>query len=148
MSGGWNGSPTTPTTLRDRVQIVLMAHRGRKHQDIAADLAITPRTVQRWLNTYLADGVDGLRPRTAPGQPGHIPAALADEIKRWVIGGPASQGLDRATWTHGGLADHRKRAKGSRTSRSAVQRFCGRVGARHYRPTYRCPRADPATQGT
>src|SRR3954453_9329112 len=55
--------------LRDRVQIVLMAHRGRQHQDIAADLAVTPRTVQRWLNAYLAGGLDGLRPRKAPGKP-------------------------------------------------------------------------------
>jgi hypothetical protein len=34
--------------LRDRLQIVRSAHRGRPHQDIAADLEITPRTVQRW----------------------------------------------------------------------------------------------------
>ena len=34
----------------DRLQIVRLAHRGRRHPDIAADLGITPRTVQRWLN--------------------------------------------------------------------------------------------------
>ena len=54
-------------SLRDRLQIVLMAHRGRKHQDIAADLGITPRTVQRWLNRYLGLGLLGLRPRKAKG---------------------------------------------------------------------------------
>jgi transposase len=132
--------------LRDRVQIVLMAHRGRPHRDIAADLAVAPRTVQRWLNAYLADGLDGLRPRKAPGKSGTIPAALADEVKRWVIGGPASQGLDRANWTHEELADHLLKAKGIRTSRSAVQRFCSRIGIRPYRPTYRFLRADPAKQ--
>jgi hypothetical protein len=30
---------------------------------------------------------------------------LADEIRRWVIEGPAQQGLDRAGWTHEELAD-------------------------------------------
>jgi predicted ArsR family transcriptional regulator len=51
--------------FRDRLQIVLLAHRGRKHQDIAADLCINRRSVQRWLNVYLERGLDGLRPRKA-----------------------------------------------------------------------------------
>src|SRR5204863_9150467 len=97
---------TADRKLRDRAQIVLLAHRGRPHQDIAADLGVTPRTVQRWLNAYLADGLDGLRPRKAKGNPGKIPASLADEVKRWVIEGPAKQGLDRANWTHEEIADH------------------------------------------
>ena len=87
-----------------------------------------------------------MRPRKAPGKSGTIPADLADEVKRWVIGGPASQGLDRANWTHEELADHLLKAKGIRTSRSAVQRFCSRIGIRPYRPTYRFLRADPAKQ--
>jgi hypothetical protein len=32
----------TDRKLRDRLQIVRLAHRGRAHQDIAADLGITP----------------------------------------------------------------------------------------------------------
>jgi transposase len=133
-------------TLRERVQIVLMAHRGRPHQDIAADLGVTPRTVQRWLNAYLADGLGGLRPKKAPGQPGRIPATLADELKQWVIERPAKQGLDRANWTHAELADHLLKTKGVRTSRSAVQRYCSKIGIRPYRPTYRFLRADPLKQ--
>src|SRR5437588_12720417 len=82
--------------LRDRLQIVLMAHRGRPRQDIAADLGIHRKTVTRWLNAYCADGLAALRPKKAPGKPGHIPASLAAELRRWVIEGPAKQGLDRA----------------------------------------------------
>jgi hypothetical protein len=33
--------------LRHRVQIVLMAHRGRRHPDIAADTGTSQRSVQR-----------------------------------------------------------------------------------------------------
>jgi len=132
--------------FRTRLQIVLMAHRGRPHQDIAADLAIAQRTVQRWLNAYLADGLDGLRSRKAQGKAPSIPMSMAEEIKTWVIGGPAEQGLDRANWTYAELADHLKKTKGIRTSRSAVQRFCAKIGIRPYRPTYRYLRADPAKQ--
>lgn len=137
---------TDDPTFRVRLQIVLMAHRGRPRQDIAADLGVHRKTVTRWVNAYCDGGLDGLRPKKAKGTPGHIPRSLADEVKRWVIEGPAKQGLDRANWTHEELADHLKKAKGIRTSRSAVQRFCSGIGIRLYRPTYRHDRGDPVKQ--
>jgi transposase len=136
----------TDPKYRDRIQIVRLASRDRPHGQIAADLAVTPRTVQRWLNAYLERGLDGLRPRKAPGAPGKIPDRLADEIKRWVIDGPVKQGLDRAHWTHEELADHLYKTHGLRTSRSAMQRFCRKIGIRVYRPTYRFLRGKPEKQ--
>ena len=137
---------TDDRKLRDRLQIVLMAHRGRPRQDIADDLGVHRKTVTRWINAYCEAGIDGLRPRKAKGKAGRIPPALAGEVKRWVIEGPAGQGLDRANWTHEELADHLLKAKGIRTSRSAVQRFCSGIGIRLYRPTYRYLRGKPEKQ--
>ena len=137
---------TADRKLRDRLQIVLMAHRGRARQEIATDLRVHRKTVTRWLNTYCEHGLDGLRPRKAKGKPGKIPAALADEVRQWVIDGPAQQGLDRANWTHEELADHLRKAKGICTSRSAVQRFCAKIDIRLYRPTYRYLRGNPQKQ--
>ena len=137
---------TDDLTFRVRLQIVLMAHRGRARQDIAADLGVHRKTVTRWLNAYCDAGLDGLRPRKAKGTPGKIPASLAGEVRRWVIDGPAGCGLDRANWTHEELADHLLKAKGIRTSRSAVQRFCSGIGIRLYRPTYRHLRGNPEKQ--
>src|SRR5262245_55330542 len=97
---------TEDRKLRDRLQIVLMAHRGRPRQDIATDLGVHRKTVTRWLNAYGADGLEALLPKKAPGRPATIPATLADEVRRWVIDGPAKQGLDRGNWTHEELADH------------------------------------------
>src|SRR5215471_14575402 len=132
--------------LRDRLQIVLMAHRGRARHDIATDLGVHRKTVTRWLNAYCDDGLDALRPKKAKGHPSKIPAALTEEVRRWVIEGPAKQGLNRANWTHEELADHLRKTHGVRTSRSAVQRFCAKIGIRLYRPTYRYERGDPAHQ--
>lgn len=84
---------------RDRLQMIRLAHRGRPHQDIAADRGVTPGTVQNWLNAYRDGGLDALRPRKAQGAQAQIPAGLADVIRRWVIDGPAQQGLDRANGT-------------------------------------------------
>lgn len=121
---------TKDRKLRDRLLIVLLAHRGRPRQDIAADLGINRRSVSRWLNAYLERGLDGLRPGKAKDAPGKNPAQLADEIKRWVIDGPAKQGLDRANWTDAELADHLFKTHGIRTSRSAMHRFCSKIGIR------------------
>jgi transposase len=132
--------------LRARLQIVLMAHRGRARQNIAEDLGVNRTTVTRWINAYCAEGVEGLRIKKAKGTPGKIPKILAEEIKRWVIEGPAKQGLDRANWTHEELADHLLKTKGIRTSRSAMQRFCSGIDIRLYRPTYHYERGDPVKQ--
>jgi transposase len=136
----------TDRKLRDRLQIVRLAHRGRPHKDIAADLGITPRTVQTWLNAYLDGGIPAPVPRKARGHDPAIPDRMAGEIRRWVIDGPAAQGLDRANWTHAELTDHLFEAHGIRASRSAMQRFCRRHGIRPYRPTYRHLRGDPVKQ--
>ena len=137
---------TDDRKLRDRLQIVLLAAKGRRHIDIALDLCVNRKSVQRWLNAYCERGLAGLRPRKAKGKASNIPAALADEIKAWVIGGPASCGLDRANWTYAEIADHLRKAKGIQTSKSAVHRFCAKIGVRPYRPTYRYLRGDPAKQ--
>jgi transposase len=136
----------TDRKLRDRLQIIRLAHRGRPHQDIAADLGIAPRTVQRWLNAYLVGGLPGLRPRKAKGAEAKVPPERAEEVRRWVIEGPAEQGLDRANWTYAELAEHLYRTHGIRASRSAMQRFCRKLEIRVYRPTYRFLRGDPAKQ--
>src|SRR3954451_17099014 len=67
----------TDRKFRDRLQIVRLAHRGRPHKDIAADLGLTPRTVQRWLNAYLDGGIRALVPRKARGHDPAIPAHMA-----------------------------------------------------------------------
>jgi len=131
---------------RDRLQIVRLAARDRPHQQIASDLGISNRTVQRWLNRYLEHGLAGLRLRKAKGSDAKVPADMADEVRRWVIEGPQAQGLDRANWIHAELAEHLFRTHGIRASRSAMQRYCQKLGIRVYRPTYRFLRGDPEKQ--
>lgn len=139
---------TSDRTFHDRLQIVRLAHRNRPHQDIARDLGIAPRTVQRWLNAYLERGLGGLEPRKPPGAAPKLTADLAPVLRRWVIGGPAACGLDRANWTYAELADHLFKERGIRVRKSAMQAFCNRYGIRPYRPTYRFLRGDPAKQAT
>jgi transposase len=138
---------TTPDAkLRSRVQIVLMAHRGRRHADIAADTGTSARSVQRWLNAYLDRGFDGLRPRKARGAEPKLTPDLAPVLRQWVIDGPAKHGLDRANWTYAELAEYLYQTRGVRVGKSALQAFGAKHGIRPYRPTYRFLRGDPAKQ--
>jgi transposase len=139
---------TADRKLRDRLQIVRLAHGNRPHQDIAADLGVTPRTVQRWLNAYLERGLEGLHVRKAPGPTPKLTDDLAPVLRRCVIDGPAACGLDRANWTYPELADYLLRKRGVRVQKSAMQVFCNRHGIRPCRPTYRFLRGDPAKQAT
>jgi transposase len=130
-----------------RVQAVLMTHRGRPRDDVAADLGVAPRTVQRHLNAYLDRGLDGLRPRKSAGPARRLTDDLADEVRAWVEAGPAACGLSNlANWTFEALADHLARTRGVRVRKSAMHAFCRRHGVRPYRPTYRYLRGDPAKQ--
>jgi transposase len=137
---------TADAKLRHRVQIVSMAHRGRRHPEIAADTGTTQRSVQRWLNAYLDGGLDRLRPRKAKGAVPKLTDDLAPTLRQWVLDGPAKQGLDRANWTYGELAEHLYQTKGVRVRKSAMQAFCRRHEIRPYRPTYRFLRGDPEKQ--
>jgi transposase len=124
-----------------------MAHRGRPRKDIAKDLGIHRIGVTRWLNAYCQHGLQGLLPKKAKGKAAKIPDSMASEIRRRVIDGPAACGLGRANWTHEELADHLFKTRGIKASRSAMRRFCRKIDARPYRPTYRYLRGDPAKQG-
>src|SRR3954470_12236646 len=137
---------TADAKLRHRAQIVLMAHRGRPHPQIAADTGTSRRSVQRWLNAYLDGGLDRLRPRKAKGAAPRLTEGLAPTLRQWVIDGPAGRGLDRANWTYEELAEHLFRAKGIRVRKSAMQASCRRHEIRPYRPTYRFLRGDPEEQ--
>jgi transposase len=137
---------TADRRLRDRCQALLMADRGRHHAQIAADLHVNPRTLQRWLNAYRTQGLDGLTIHWAPGRLPRIPESLAPEIVAWVKQGPAGCGLDRANWTAAELAAYLYRTKGIAVSERTMRAFCTKHGVRPYRPTYQYLKGDPDQQ--
>lgn len=137
---------TMDRRLRERCQAVLMVSRGRKRKDIAQDLSVTTRTLQNWLDRWLAEGLEGLKIQWALGREPRIPDEMAEEVKEWVKGGPQSVGLDRANWTYEELAAYLWQHKGIEVKRTAMRRFCLKHQIRPYRPTYRLLRGDHEKQ--
>jgi transposase len=139
---------TQDRRLRDRCQAILRAARGRRHRQLAEDLGISVRTLQRWLNAYQAEGLAGLTIQWASGRAPHIPEALASDILAWVTHGPAGCGLDRANWTYAELAVYLYRMHGIAVSERTMRTYGTKRGVRPYRPTYRYLKADPARQAS
>ncbi|AKT41631.1 helix-turn-helix domain-containing protein [Chondromyces crocatus] len=54
---------TTDRRFHNRVQAILMTHRGRTRLQIAADLLVDERTVRRWLAAWRDKRLEGLRIR-------------------------------------------------------------------------------------
>ena len=135
-----------------RCQAILMvAHSGGREgpcpiPEIARDLSITSRTLQRWLNAYVESGIDGLRIVWNTGRECKIPSELGPEIEDWVKKGPSGCGLDRANWTYGELTTHLYREHGIAVGVETMRRFCRRRELRPCRPSYRFLRADPEKQ--
>jgi len=117
---------TSDRRLRDRAQIILMAHRGRPHQAIAEDLGIDRRSVTRWLNAYVKRGLDGLQPRYAkgrlpaekryPGITAALEALLSDELA--LAGSPEAE----QKWVRSSAKNlsQRLREQGFNVGRNAV----------------------------
>lgn len=137
---------TDDRRLRDRVQAVLMASRGRSSEQIGLDLAVNGSTVRRWLQRWHQGGLDSLRIRWAPGKPAAIGPKLAPKVIGWVRRGPVASGVDRANWTSAALAEHLAKTTGTEVSERTMRRFCQRHDIRPYRPTYRFLRGDATKQ--
>ena len=137
---------TTDRRLRDRCQALLMADRGRRHHQIAEDVRVAPRTLQRWLHAYRTKGLDGLTLHWAPGRAPRIPESVAPEIVAWVKQGPAGCGLDRAHWTAAELATSLYQTKGMAVSERTMRAFCTKHDVRPYRPTSQYLKGDPDQQ--
>jgi transposase len=75
------GSDSYDSSVSSRARIVLMYADGHRKSDIARLLRTTRPTVDKWLDRYARDGVEGLVSRTSPGGPRQIP----DRIRARVL---------------------------------------------------------------
>jgi transposase len=134
---------TADRRLRERCQAILMADRTRRPAQIAQDVGVSTRTIQRWLNAYAHRGLAGLTMQGASGRAPHIPAALVPEILPWSKQGPAGCGLDRANWTSAALATDLSQTKGIAVSATTMRTVCSTHGVRPSRPTSRALKGAP-----
>jgi transposase len=138
--------PPADRRLRDRCHAISMTARGRRHHQIAADLRVTPRTLQRWLHAYRTGGLDGRTIHWAAGRAPRSPERWLPEMGAWVKQGPAGCGRDRANWTAAELATALSQTKGIAVSERTMRTFCPKHGVHPYRPPSQSLTGDPDQQ--
>jgi putative transposase len=84
--------------LRLRAHILLLLDDGRTWEDIAAALYCSTRTIARWRQRFLEQGLAGLR-GLPPGPPPRLGAGWAAVVVAWVLQAtPRAFGFLRSRW--------------------------------------------------
>jgi len=121
---------------------------GRKVTAIAAECGVTRGSVNRWLQWYDADHVEGLRTSIAEG-----PAPKLTDEQREALGviielGPMQAGYQSGVWTGPMIGDLIEERFGVRYHNHHIPRLLHQLRFSVQRPRKRLARADLARQAT
>lgn len=106
----WARRPTSTQSLAQRARIVLACADGLSTLETARLVAVTPPTVTRWRNRFLADRLDGLVDEHRVGRPRTI---LLDQVEDIVAATLEQTPKDATHWSRASMA---KRAGLSKSS--------------------------------
>jgi transposase len=125
-------SPGYDGSVSARAQIVLWYAEGYQKAEIASMSGTTRPTVDKWLERYEREGMEGLTSRTSPGGPRQIP----DRIRARVLAltretPPAVLGISH--WSSPEMARYIKKTEGVYVSQTWVSRLWRENGLRPWR---------------
>lgn len=130
--------------MRTRAQMILLsAEQGLRAPQIAEVVRESDRTVQRWLNRYQAEGIQGLYDAPRSGSPGKVTPAYKDLLIASVRHRPRALGLPYSLWTLDRLADYMAEQTGIRICLEAVRKHLKAKGIVFSRPQHKISSPDP-----
>ena len=129
-----------------RAKAVLGYIGGQPVVALAAQVDVTRGSVNRWLQWYEADGVDGLRTKKAPGAAPRLTREQEAELVELVEGSPMAAGFSTGLWTGPMIGQVIRDRFGVRYHNHHVPRLLHRLGFSVQRPRKRLVRADRDTQ--
>lgn len=121
---------------------------GRRVIEIAADFGVTRGSVNRWLQWYDADHVEGLRTKIAEGPAPKLADAQQAELSDIIERGPIAAGYRSGVWTGPMIGDLIEQRFGVRYHNHHVPRLLHQLGFSVQRPRKRLARADLERQAT
>jgi transposase len=135
---------TKAPRLRTRAQMVLLsAEHGLKVTHIAAIVRESEATVWRWLQRYLAEGLEGLKDTPRPGRPAEVTTAYRAALLAAVRRRPRSLGVPFSLWTWQRLVDYVAEKTGIRVSDETVRRTLKQADIVLSRPQHKISSPDP-----
>lgn len=130
--------------MRTRAQMILLsAEQGLKAAQVAEVVRESDRTVQRWLNRYKAEGIQGLYDAPRSGNPGKVNQKYKDELIKSVRRRPRALDLPFSLWTLERLADYMAEKTGIRISYEAVRQHLKANAIVLSRPQHTVSSPDP-----
>jgi transposase len=125
-----------------RAKAVLGYIQGKKVIAMAAELDVTRGSINRWLQWYEADGIEGLVPKKPPGGTPRLTDEQMAKVATTVAAGPQAAGYNTGVWTGPMIGDWIRREFGVRYHNHHIPRLLHRLGFSVQRPRKRLARAD------
>jgi transposase len=120
--------------MAERARIVLSCLRGKRNDEVAAQMGLRPNTVGQWRRRFAEKGLAGLRDAPRPGKPAKYGVQLRDRLLAQLELAPP-EGM--ASWDGGSLA------KALSVSDDAVWRVLRKEGIQLQRHRSWCVSTDP-----
>jgi transposase len=121
---------------------------GRRVTDIATETDVTRGSVNRWLQWYEANHVEGLRTRIAEGPAPKLTEEQREALSVIIELGPIQAGYQSGVWTGPMIGDLIEERFGVRYHNHHVPRLLHQLKFSVQRPRKRLARADLARQAT
>jgi transposase len=119
---------------------------GRRVADIAAEAGVTRGSVNRWLQWYDVDHVEGLRTRIADGPAPKLTAEQREALTIIIELGPIQAGYQSGVWTGPMIGDLIEQRFGVRYHNHHIPKLLHQLRFSVQRPRKRLARADLARQ--
>jgi len=91
--------------VRDRCEMILLAHEGMSPAQIAARVPYARSTILRFLDRYQEEGVNGLLDRPRPGRPRRVTREYESRLLQAARKNPSDFDLAHPHWTTARLAE-------------------------------------------
>jgi transposase len=88
----WVRCRTAPQRQVERARIVLGSEAGKSSRELRDELGVSRPTIQRWLDRYEADGIEGLVDRPRSGRPRTVTAEIEADVVRRTLEEKPPQG--------------------------------------------------------
>lgn len=129
-----------------RAHAVLGYIEGQSVVALSDELDVTRGSVNRWLQWYEAQGLEGLRPRKAPGPAPRLSETQRAELAQVIESGPMAAGFGSGVWTGPMVGALVRNRFGVSYHNHYVPRLLHELGFSVQRPRKRLARANAELQ--
>lgn len=130
-----------------KLRAILLVGKDHYTQQAAAKiLEVDTNSVTRWVMAYARDGIEGLRPKKAPGRKSFLNADQEHRLSKIIENGPEAFGLDTGVWTGPVIRDVIERRFKIKYSVEQARRILHKLGFSVQYPKHVLSEASQAAQ--